>query len=468
MLSWLIAGLTIYGFCYLKECYNDVSLFEFVYYAKMPLKGGNPGPFIKELPRTIIVAAGSLFISLILYLYLAHRGLSARRVFFYTLLPALLIFILSIILLCHHLKVISFIKLHLSYSQLYEKEYADPRKCPILFPKEKRNLIYIFLESMETCYSSLSGSKTDYIPELSKLAKEGITFSAPGSLHGAYAVPGATFTTGAMVAHMAGISIDLAIKEGGSFIPGMCTIGDILHEQGYEQEFLLGSDVYFGARQALMQEHGDYRIFDYNSAKKDGHIPPDYYIWWGFEDEKLFSFAKEELSTLHAKGKPFNFTMLTVDTHFLNGCKCRLCRDQYKEQYGNVLACSSRQVNSFIKWVKKQDFYKDTTIVICGDHPTMDSGFIRRSGLKGSERRAFVTFLNVPEDLKGRPRDYTTLDLFPTTLAALGVKIPGNRLGLGVNLFSNEKTLLERLGQKKTDEEFTKRSRFYRKNLLNR
>ena len=33
--------------------------------------------------------------------------------------------------------------------------------------------------------------------------------------------------------------------------------------------------------------------------------------------------------------------------------------------------------------------------------------------------------------------------MFPTTLAALGVKIPGDMLGFGVNLFSDKKTLLE-------------------------
>ncbi len=466
MAIWLLAGMLIYGFCYLKECYNDVTLFELIYYARMPLKGGNPGPFIKELPRTALVVAGSLFISLNLYIHLSHLPLSSKKVLFFTLLPAFVIILLSVILLCHHLKVISFIRLHLQHSRLYEDRFHDPRRTWINFPKNKRNLIYIYLESMETCYSSLSGAKVDYIPELSQLAKEGITFSGEGSLCGAYAVPGATFTTGAMVAHMAGISIDLAIKDSDSFIPGMCTIGDLLYEHGYEQEFILGSDVDFGGRRPLMQQHGNYKIFDYKSARKDGHIPPDYYIWWGFEDEKLFSFAKEEVTKLASGDKPFNLTLLTVDTHFLNGCKCRLCRKQYKEQYANVLACSSRQVAGFVEWVKQQDFYENTTIVLCGDHPTMDSGFIRRSGLKKQDRRSFVTFLNAPCVPENRRRDYSTLDLFPTTLASLGITIPENRLGLGVNLFSNEKTLLEELGSEATDAEFTKRSRFYRKHLL--
>ncbi len=45
-------------------------------------------------------------------------------------------------------------------------------------------------------------------------------------------------------------------------------------------------------------------------------------------------------------------------------------------------------------------------------------------------------------------RTYTTFDNFPTTLAAMGVTIEGNRLGLGTNLFSSEQTLSERYGWK--------------------
>ena len=35
------------------------------------------------------------------------------------------------------------------------------------------------------------------------------------------------------------------------------------------------------------------------------------------------------------------------------------------------------------------------------------------------------------------------MDLFPTTLGALGAQIEGERLGLGTNLFSNRETLSE-------------------------
>jgi phosphoglycerol transferase len=51
--------------------------------------------------------------------------------------------------------------------------------------------------------------------------------------------------------------------------------------------------------------------------------------------------------------------------------------------------------------------------------------------------------------------------MFPTTLAALGATIEGDRLGLGTNLFSDKETLTEKYGYDKLEEELSKTSDFY-------
>lgn len=63
-------------------------------------------------------------------------------------------------------------------------------------------------------------------------------------------------------------------------------------------------------------------------------------------------------------------------------------------------------------------------------------------------------------------RDYTTMDIYSTTLASLGVQIEGDRLGLGVNLFSDVSTLYEQYGEEYLNEEVLKNSDFYTKKLL--
>ena len=58
------------------------------------------------------------------------------------------------------------------------------------------------------------------------------------------------------------------------------------------------------------------------------------------------------------------------------------------------------------------------------------------------------------------------MDLFPTTLAALGVKIDGEQLGLGTNLFSDRETLTEQYGYTFLAEELQKQSAFYDSEFL--
>lgn len=100
-----------------------------------------------------------------------------------------------------------------------------------------------------------------------------------------------------------------------SFFPEINTLGDVLADEGYKQYFFIGSIGQFGGREEYFKEHGDYEVDDYNWAMEKGLIPEGYYEWWGYEDEKLFSFAKDRLTEIAAEGEPFNFTMLTADTH---------------------------------------------------------------------------------------------------------------------------------------------------------
>ena len=232
-----------------------------------------------------------------------------------------------------------------------------------------------------------------------------------------------------------------------SFFEGVMTLGDILAEEGYDQRLLLDSEAKFGGRGTYFKQHGNYLMKDYNWAIDEGKIPKDYYVWWGYEDEKLFEYAKEQLTEMAAEDEPFNLTMLTVDTHFPDGYVCDICEDKYDNQYANVFACSSRQTVQFIKWIQAQDFYEDTTIVISGDHPTMDPDFTDNVDKKYT-RKTYTCILNSAAGSgTGKAREFSTLDMFPTTLAAMGVEIEGDKLGMGVNLYSDTKTLIEEYGE---------------------
>ena len=363
-------------------------------------------------------------------------------------------------------------------STIYQDEYVDPMKAKITFPEEKRNLIYIYLESMENTYMSQDvGGALDHntMPELTALVQdeENINFSHTDGIGGFHNMTGASWTIGAMVAHTAGIPLKVPIgvdrNEYGqdSFLPGVNSITNVLQEAGYYQTLMVGSDANFGGRKPYFEQHGLDRTFDIFTAREVGIVPPGYFVFWGMEDMHLFDFAKQELTKIAEQEEPFAFSMLTVDTHRTNGYVCRKCIGLWGEQYENVISCSSKQVAEFIEWVKQQDFYENTTIIIAGDHVTMDEGYIDRNVAEDYDRTVYNCILNSPVDTEyEKNRQFVAADLFPTTLAAIGCEIEGERLGLGTNLFSGKPTLVEEMGLEAFDAELTKTSDYYTKHFF--
>lgn len=354
------------------------------------------------------------------------------------------------------------------YSKFIDDNYVDPKNVTLTFPQQKRNLIYIFLESMENTYSDTESGgafEQNVIPELTELSLQNESFSGnQQTLNGGYTMPGATWTIGAMFAQSTGLPLNIPIEQNSmntqdSFFPDIVSVGDILENAGYHQTLMIGSEAEFGGRELFYRQHGDYEIIDYNYAAETGMIPEGYRAWWGFEDKRLFEFAKEELTELAAQDEPFNLTILTADTHFEDGYHCEECPNLYEDNvYADVIACSSHKVYEFVQWIQQQPFYENTTIVISGDHLTMDSDFCENVS-SDYTRKVYTTYINpAVESETDTYRTYTTFDNFPTTLAGLGVSIEGDRLGLGTNLFSAKDTLSEIYGYETQEQEISKKS----------
>ncbi len=384
-------------------------------------------------------------------------------------------------------KIPDYLKNTLSTSDIYETKYIDPSSVNITDEDgNAKNLIFIYLESMETTYASVDDggeqAETNYMPMLTKLANENISFSDSDKLGGFRSISGTGWTMGALMGMTSGVPFSLAVfgdnsnnsqGKDGTFVNGLTALGDILADKGYTQEFLCGSDASFGGRKTYFKVHGGYGIFDYYTAIDEGYIAEDYKVWWGYEDEILFEIAKDELTELADGDAPFNFTMLTVDPHHVGGYKCGICGKEYGTKLENVIACQDNQVYKFVEWCQKQDFYKDTVIVIVGDHPRMDTQLIR-DGLEIYDRTMYNCILNsaVAPASGTANRTFTSLDMFPTTLAAMGFEIEGDRLGLGTNVFSATPTLCEeygegRLGYDWLDSEVSMSSDYYKENFVN-
>ena len=354
-------------------------------------------------------------------------------------------------------------------TQIYEQEYVDPAFLVIESPERPRNLICIVVESLETSYMDEAQGgfqEENLLPGLTRLMEENLHFAWGPTPSGWHYLLGTSWTMASLLATTSGIPFAFpvdgnAMEEESEFAPRLTTLGDILAAHGYQQEFLCGSDAAFGGRELYFTQHGGYDIYDLFTAREQGRIPEDYYEWWGFEDRILFDIARDEATRLSQVGAPFNLTLLTADLHHLDGYVCPECGDAYGEDTANVAACTDRQVTAFVDWCREQPFYENTAILIMGDHPRMDTSLVEDAPIEC--RTVYHCLLNPAVTPEGgtEGRAFTAMDIFPTTLAALGFRIEGNRLGLGTNLFSAEPTLAERMSVDKLATELDKQSPFY-------
>lgn len=443
---------------------------ELLWHLKVSLKGTNPD----MIWSFVLICGGSAIgvtglAAFLLFLF-RKEPKTFRRVFRISFIASFVILAVGLVSGWFGLGIGPFLKDYFTVSPYITDNYVDPGTVKLTFPEKKRNLIVIYMESMEMTFMDGENGGAfpeNVIPELTVLAKDNEDFSGKSEIrNGGIALPGAIWTMGALFGTTTGLPLKTPMGQNGmsiddDFFPGVVNLGDILKKEGYNNRLIMGSAAGFGGCRHFYESHGDFTIHDYDYAIDTGLIPENYKVWWGYEDEKVFQYARDELLELAQGDQPFQLVLQTMDTHFEDGHWCRNCTYDFGDnRYANIMHCSSRMVAEFVHWIQKQDFYENTTILITGDHPTMDKNFCDDVP-ETYQRKTFTCIINpaVTAADPDKTREFSTFDLFPTTLAALGVKIDGERLGLGTNLYSDMPTLIEQNGLESTTEEISKHSR---------
>lgn len=479
-----------------RKVYGNTTLDELLFYLNMPLEGTSRS-FVQSVLISVVLPAVLGFLPVLALCALPARRRREVTLFRRIRLPlfplriplplAYAVMLVWLVVLLSRansmLRIRSFIESYGSASTFIEENYVAPDSVSIVFPERKRNLITIYLESCETAPQDVENGgvfDVNLMPELTQIARENVSFSRDTRITGAAVPKRCSWTMSGLIAQTAGLPLLNIINAGAKtteLLPGAVALGDLLRGEGYRLVFMAGSDFTFGGRRAYYATHGDYEIWDLLAARGDGTLPEDYYTFWGFEDMKLYAYARERLLELDRDGQPFHLALLTVDTHN-PGYRCPLCPTDYQNtgndslNYADTLRCASAQLADFLAWCREQPFYENTTIVVTGDHEGKQEFFYRNMlGDEHAEERigryAYNAFINAAaEPVNEENRLFTTLDYFPTTLASLGVAIEGDRLGLGTNLFSDRQTLSEQYGEELVLGELEKKSVFYDENLL--
>jgi phosphoglycerol transferase len=465
----------LYGTHFVQKNFGDVDEEQIEFHLNMKTLGKEAKVYIFSfMIRCVLIPF--IFTQIFYYAlinspdYIVFDWMIKLRIKYYTKIVQFLFFIYCLYLFCTQVSVIRLL-IPKEDSTFLEDHYVWPTNDLLTFPKKKRNLIFLCLESFETSYSEKKyggGFIENHIPLMTDQALKNVHFGKEIYLNGGIWTAQAHYSTAGQFAMWAGIPLKCAgkVEKMKSFVPGVITALDILHDRGYDQTVIYGHGDTYGISN-LYRTHGKLNVYHADILKK---MYPEYKDddgGWGLSDENLYTIARDIIEKKSAGDKPFTLVVNTIETHFPNGIKCRLCRNETIEKYLNVIRCADRQANAFLEYLKTTPKYNETTIIVVGDHLSMSSKMGK--WLKNHHRKIFHTIINPALEKPFTPtnnRLFTTYDWFPTILASLGFKIKGERLGFGTNLFSNKKTYVEELGVWKFMSNVAKPSRYYDKYLM--
>ena len=350
------------------------------------------------------------------------------------------------------------------HSDFYGKEYVNPDSVRIEFG-EKKNLILVFLESIEYNFQdSVNGGNLskNLIPEVTEYLKSEQSFMPGGTQ-----VTGMGWTMADAVAKTCGIplmfppSISNSFVPLKSFLPGVTCLTDILAENGYDIVVSQGSNMKFASMEGFLRTHSVSMYYDMMSYLGDERVRQDSTSHWGVKDVMLYELVKEHIEKLSNSGEPWAIWFFTIDTHTPGFLDARCFADaivEKKDEMPYAIRCASRQIDSFIKWAKMQEWYDNTVIAVMGDHAMMAAPEL--IGFKDANITHYWLdfFINSSRNAESYNREFSSLDMFPTILESMGAEIPNGALGLGRSLYSKEPTLLEKYGADSLNKALGKRS----------
>ena len=297
-----------------------------------------------------------------------------------------------------------------------------PRKKVIAAPG--KNVVWIYMESLERIYWD-SKAFPGLTPNLDRLRKQGLDFSRFETFSGA------NYTMAGLFASQCGVPLFTSAFAGldtvagnntdvSTFHPKIACFGDVLHKAGYWQVYMGGAPIVFSNKNLFFHLHGYDEALGLQEleAEAGGKLPES---GWGLYDGVLFKLALARYQKLAADRKPFNLTLLTLDTHPPDGRPSPGC-PKYAASSNSMLQavhCTDYLLGNFIDALSTQPDWKNTEVVIMSDHLMMRND-AESLFPKSYHRQPALLILNAGEGVR-RARMYH-MDIAPTVLDAMGVR----------------------------------------------
>lgn len=347
-----------------------------------------------------------------------------------------------------------------AYSKFFVENYVNPDSVKITAPEQKRNLILIYLESLETTFSDKEhggNQDTNLIPEITEFALKNLNFGRiKNHIGGGNDTKGSNSTFPSMHSRSLGIPYIINYTKT-PILHHYKSLYKILNTSGYHQIFFQGNPglykqfQYFATDQKIDEVYGPDDLIQLMKLDTADLIRKQGYKT--VQDKEAFKFAKQILDTI---SEPFTLTFFTIDTHSPSGIydpDCIKANDENKEdeRLKASVRCVSRELKNFLDSIKPKPFYQNTSIIIFGDHrfpgTTLVKGF--------PDGKWIDIFINPSKKpILEENRKFSDIDMFPTILSSINFEIEGGKLGFGTDLFSDKKTLLEATSLDSINKEF--------------
>lgn len=366
--------------------------------------------------------AANIHVVKVFYWFINHRA-------------PLYVLIASATYFCVQFSVTAFV--HNQFGKDYfAAHYVYPAKVKVDVVRPK-NLVLIYVESMEDTYKDPKMFGKNLLASLDHL--NGISFS-----HYKQA-PGTGWTIAGITSTQCGLPLkSVSLYDGNdqgenikSFLPNAVCLGDILHNAGYYNVYMGGDALAFSGKGKFFQDHHYDEVLG-REELKGRHTKKDM-NFWGLYDDDLLVLVKAKLIALHAQNKPFNLTFTTIDTHGPDGHYSKYCKAHGIKDFNGIVECSSNQVAELVQFMRHNHYFRDTNIVILGDHLAMENPVYEKLE-KVKERHIFNEFISTKPIIKNR-EDVLHFDMYPTILEFVGFKIEGGKLGLGYTAISKQAEL---------------------------
>ena len=452
-----LSTLCLSSMLWLEQKFGNTNIETILFHYQHSLVGTPVKYYVSYAKRLAVSLSISLAFTGIIY-YTAVRTAKAS---FLRLTNSFLLVLLffSIGLTIVRLDVTSYILGSFKKNTFIEDNYIAVGETA-LFPENKRNVIILVLESMEKTFSNTNMFEPPLTPYLHKLTQNNPSCTL-------WVEKNMTWTTAGLTALFMGVPLYVPINnsynpDDASFLPGAESILKIFDDNGYSTTYIAGSDVRFASINNIFTTHvRSPKIYEKLFFMGEG-ISLDWR--WGIKDFDLYRRAKEIISDTAVQDEPFLIVLQTIDTH--NTAKAF---GHHPEPYGDsrdAFVAADFMVEDFIYWLSKQPFYKNTTVLIVGDHLYMDSnlGSVDLGERFEQHRSIYNVLLNAVniENSAIAQREALMVDMGPSLLEAIGVTLPNQGLALGRSVFNHATpTLVEHYGRKQLTENLSGFSEFY-------